>query len=99
MSTTHTVHEDVHTHGLADDCERCAEHAQDPLRGLDEETLRNLLERVVNREGYRSENERVAIISMTRALQEAASLAELSPLLFAKYMKSRGVHLIAVVKP
>jgi hypothetical protein len=97
--STHTVHPDVHEHGLADGCDRCGEHAQNPLTSLDEGTLRALLQRVVNRDGYRSENERVAILNMTRALQQAASLAELNPVLFAKYLKSRGVQLIAVTKP
>jgi hypothetical protein len=41
----HTPHPDSHTHGLADDCPRCAEHAVDPVRGLDDENLLNLVAR------------------------------------------------------
>lgn len=96
--STHRVHEDVQTHGLADDCDRCAEHAQHPLTSLDEQSLQALLARVVNREGYRSENERVAILNLTKAMQEAAFIAELNPILFAKYLKSRGVHFIVMSK-
>lgn len=99
MSTTHTVHEDVHESGLADDCDRCGEHAQRPLVSLDDTTLRDLLQRVVNGTQPRSQNESVAMAQVRGVLNEAAVLAELNPVLFAKYMKSRDVHLIAVVRP
>lgn len=41
--TMHTYHDDTHTHGLADDCPRCAEHAEDPVRSLDGENLRRIV--------------------------------------------------------
>lgn len=41
--TTHSVHPDSHTHGLADDCPRCQEHAEHPERGLDRDNIRRLL--------------------------------------------------------
>lgn len=41
--TIHAYHEDTHTHGLADDCPRCAEHAEYPLEGLDRENIQRLI--------------------------------------------------------
>jgi hypothetical protein len=41
--TTHSFHEDSHTHGLADDCERCQEHAEHPETSLDRANLERLL--------------------------------------------------------
>lgn len=43
--TMHSFHPDMHEHGLADGCERCAEHAADPVRGLDDLNLIALVER------------------------------------------------------
>lgn len=40
--TIHSYHEDTHTHGLADDCERCQELAEHPESSLDEENTRRL---------------------------------------------------------
>ena len=37
--TTHSYHPDTHTHGLCDDCPRCAEHAAHPLFGLDQQNF------------------------------------------------------------
>lgn len=42
--TTHTYHEDSHTHGLADGCPRCEEHAEHPERNLDSRNLKRLME-------------------------------------------------------
>ena len=41
--STHTIHEDISSHGLADGCPRCAEHAEDPIRDLDRGNLRDLV--------------------------------------------------------
>ena len=41
----HTMHPDSHEHGLADDCPRCAEHAEDPFATLDDRNLGLLVER------------------------------------------------------
>jgi hypothetical protein len=98
MSTTHTVHEDVHTHGLADGCPRCVQHAENPLRDLDDTVVRSLMLRVINGEEPRSENERIAMFEVKLALQQACRLAWLNPVQFAKYAKQHDVHLIAVVK-
>lgn len=37
--TTHIYHEDTHTHGLCNECERCQEHAEHPLASLDRDNL------------------------------------------------------------
>ena len=43
--TSHTKHPDSHTHGLADDCPRCTEHAEHPFESLDDGNLRELIGR------------------------------------------------------
>ena len=57
----HSYHPDSHTHGLADDCERCAEHASHPLRSLDADNLRQLRFRIRDGLPARSDNERLAM--------------------------------------
>ena len=98
MSASHTFHPDSHTHGLADDCPRCEEHAQNPLVSLDADNLSSLMQRVVNREGYRSDNEREAMLNLRRALDQACLLAQGNPLMFAKFAKEQyGLNLVAVL--
>jgi hypothetical protein len=41
--TVHAPHPDTHTHGLADGCARCAEHAEHPFHSLDNRNLRGFL--------------------------------------------------------
>lgn len=41
--SSHINHPDTHTHGLADDCPRCAEHAKHPFMSLDDNNLRALI--------------------------------------------------------
>ena len=55
--TIHAPHPDTHTHGLADNCPRCAEHAEDLLKSLDTENLRSLVRRLNNDWQPRSDNE------------------------------------------
>jgi len=43
--TAHSPHPDSHTHGLADDCPRCQEHAEHPARSLDRDNIKRLLTR------------------------------------------------------
>ncbi len=95
MSTTHTVHDDVHEHGLADACDRCNEHAQQPLLNLDNETLSNLFARTCAGEPARSENEGIAMFNLERILLQTVELAKLDPTAYAKYLKQRGVILPA----
>lgn len=95
---SHAVHEDVHTHGLADDCERCSEHAGHPIRTLDAPSLRALMERIERGDEGRSENEKRAMGVVHEALNEAGALADVHPILFSRYVREKwGVRLIAVL--
>jgi hypothetical protein len=73
--TVHSVHPDTHTHGLADDCERCAEHAEHPEESLDTDHFIELVMRVRSRQGARSENERKAMERIRIGLQVVDRLA------------------------
>lgn len=91
--TAHSYHPDIHEHGLAADCDRCEEHAQDPLNALDGEVLNELVERTVKRLGYRSEAERVAMINIKRALDQACVLATANQPAFVEYAKAWGLQI------
>ncbi len=43
--SVHTLHPSIREHGLGDGCPRCAEHAEDPVAGLDDANLRDLIAR------------------------------------------------------
>lgn len=45
MSDTHTIHPSINEHGLADNCPRCAEHAEQPWFSLDNANLEALIRR------------------------------------------------------
>jgi hypothetical protein len=81
--SSHSIHPDSHTNGLADDCPRCAEHAND-LLGLDLRNLWALYERRVAVERgdpgvyYRSANESKAAYNLGIALMVANRLEEAS---------------------
>jgi hypothetical protein len=64
---THTLHPDSHTHGLADGCPRCEEHAEHPTWTLDEANLAALRERVEKGLGARSDNEARAMRNLAEA--------------------------------
>jgi hypothetical protein len=64
----HTYHPDSHEHGLADDCPRCAEHAADPVAGLDTALLANLHDRIRRDLPGRSANERTAMLNLMEHL-------------------------------
>ena len=98
MSTTHIVHADVHDVGLVDGCPRCAEHAENPFLNLDNETLGNLVQRVVYEEDSRSQSERVAMVNVKRALDEACGLAKLNPDAFSQYAYGQwGIRVVVAV--
>jgi hypothetical protein len=59
--TVHAYHPDTHTHGLADDCPRCAEHARLPWQSLDRENLTALRQRIAEGLPPRSTNEATAM--------------------------------------
>lgn len=43
--TMHTEHDSIHTHGLADNCPRCEEMAENPVFTLDSANLESLVRR------------------------------------------------------
>lgn len=95
---SHTIHDEIETHGLADDCERCEEHAQHPLRTLDTPNLRALMERVEQKQEGRSENEKTAMANVRAAMDQAGVLADVHPILFTRYIRQTwGVRLVAVL--
>jgi len=55
--SAHTVHQDTHSFGLADECPRCEEHASYPLASLDDENLEQLFQRLDAAQEPRSTNE------------------------------------------
>ena len=63
------------SHGLADDCERCAEHAQDPFCSLDDAHLASLLIRTIewsaDRQFPRSDTELTAMKNAEAGLHAA----------------------------
>ena len=61
------LHPDTHTHGLADNCPRCAEHAQHPTLSLDQVNLAMLRSRIEQGLEARSENEARAMDRITDA--------------------------------
>jgi hypothetical protein len=87
---SHTLHADVHEAGLQDGCPRCAEHAEYPLRDLDDTMVRGLLERSFNpRNGPRSETERAAVRKVELALHQAGQIAANSPDILERYLLER----------
>lgn len=66
--TIHSIHHDIHEHGLADGCPRCCEHAERPLQGLDRRMLARLVSRARRQEPPRSRNEAIAISQIEDAL-------------------------------
>jgi len=98
---SHAPHPDIHDHGLADDCPRCAEIAGNPVRDLDGRALCGLLERTLanrfggggspfgEQVGARSEAEAVAMAMLMSALERAGHLAAEAPDLFVLYLLER----------
>lgn len=74
--STHTVHPDIHTHGLADGCPRCEEIASNPLASLDTENLNLLLGRMTTSLPPRSANEWLAMQRIEAAGAGARVLLE-----------------------
>jgi len=69
LMTSHTLHEDSHTHGLADDCPRCREHAEHPEASLDRTNTARLLRGQVY-----TALDRAAASRLTRAIATARYL-------------------------
>lgn len=95
MSTTHTVHEDISTHGLAGGCPRCWEHAENPVRDLDPENLRVLVNMAVNRDiPPRSEPEAVAVSNVLSAMERFGRIAEAYPEEALSYLLRWGIEVL-----
>lgn len=59
--TVHSYHPDTLVTGLADDCPRCAEHAQHPRESLDRQHLAQLEARVLTGAPPRTATEEIAM--------------------------------------
>lgn len=88
----HTAHPDVHDHGLADDCPRCAEQAEKPIRELDEKMLSELAALAVHRDRLmrgRSEAELVAAANVLNVLEQVGRLCDVAPAVVESYLRER----------
>jgi hypothetical protein len=80
---SHTHRPAIREHGLQDDCERCAEHAQHPFESLDDDNLLALIARTsawMRDEGDtlpRSDNEHAAMRLVEQAIMSARTMARL----------------------
>ena len=76
--STHTQHVPIREGGLADDCPRCAEHAEHPFDSLDRDNLFALAERTKawmrDDEFPRSEVECVAMRKVEAAIRQARQM-------------------------
>ena len=80
--TIHTVHPDSHTHGLADDCPRCAEHAEDPVSTLDGDNLRRIVRLAVDPDRFAnalSETDLVAAAKVLNLLERVGHISRYAP--------------------
>lgn len=92
--TMHSLHPDSHEHGLADDCPRCAEHAEHPIRTLDRENLRRIMALAISDNrlaGEATYTDQVAAAKVLTALEQAGQLASTDPELFSRYLERWGV--------
>lgn len=76
----HNYHPNSHEFGLADDCERCRQHAVDPFAGLDDTNLINLILRVEDGLQARSTNESIAMGKVRDAIHFAKRVLTLRAL-------------------
>ena len=73
---SHSPHPTIQIHGLADNCARCAEYADDPWR-LEDSNLARLAERVQDGESPRSANEALAMSKVRLVLAQMMVLNRL----------------------
>ena len=71
---THTLHPDLGTHGLADDCRRCEQLADAPFSLLDDAMLGALIDRCEAGLDARSHNERRAMVTVSMAMDRMRTL-------------------------
>jgi hypothetical protein len=89
---SHSVHPDIHEHGLADDCERCAEIAAEPWKYLDRDGLGRIVVLVTNpdtRFDFRTNNEGVAFAKVMTALEHSGALFASAPSTVERYLNER----------
>ena len=80
--TIHTIHEDSHTHGLADDCPRCAEHAEDPVSTLDGINLLRIVRLAVDPDRFANaltETDLVAAAKVLNSLERVGAISRYAP--------------------
>lgn len=71
---SHSYHAPIPTHGLADGCVRCLQHAEHPFDSLDDDNLLDLVERTIRwmdddeHSVARSRNEQKAMTIVSDAL-------------------------------
>ena len=96
--SVHEPHPPINVSGLADDCDRCAEYAANPL-DLDNVNLRRIIEIALdpNRlSGYYSTNDLVAAAKVLTLLEKFGRLAEVAPGSVQDYLR-RAWRLDAVI--
>ncbi len=99
--TVHAVHPDTHEHGLADDCDRCAELAADPVRTLDHINLGRIMRLAVDEDRLANpstHNDMVAAARVLTALEHAGHLARTDPQIVCDFLARYGVHVHPVVR-
>lgn len=90
---SHSAHPDVHTHGLADGCTACEEHASQPTHNLDEWMLRDLLSRALDRTiPSRSTTEAVAVANVLNILERVGRLAQVEPTAALRYLQRWRIY-------
>lgn len=72
--STHSPHPSIAENGLADDCERCREHAREPFMGLDDGNMEDLVVRTLERSEPRSTNEDIAMGKVRDGINVASRL-------------------------
>lgn len=93
----HTQHPDVLTHGLDDDCPRCEEIAERPIKELDRTNLRRIMliatdkNRLAANALYTT-NDLIASAKVLTLMEQAGHLAETGPGLLFEYLKRWGVE-------
>lgn len=85
---THRPHPDVHTDGLADDCDGCFALANDPLGLADAGLLRRWIDKVIpaDRDLDGSGNELLARAHVLTALERAGKLLSTHPAGCVEYL-------------
>lgn len=87
----HRQHADVHEHGLADDCEGCAEIAESPLGRADTAMVRQFVGLATERPRPIPEGtaQAIAVATVLNTLERAGRLAEVAPDLLERYLRDR----------